>query len=82
MHTPAVPYNTGQGPWPSCRRAHAAVVMDSKLWVHGGLDSNGRHLQDLWQLDLKTWRWRQLLAGQVCNSVVRSLGGFPYLPQP
>lgn len=48
------------GAWPSSRRGHAAVVQGDSLWVHGGLDSRGQHLQDLWRLDLHKWQWQQL----------------------
>jgi hypothetical protein len=36
------------------------VIQGDSLWVHGGLDSSGQHLQDLWRLDLHTWQWQQL----------------------
>lgn len=48
------------GPWPCSRRSHAAVILGDSLWVHGGLDGSGQHLQDLWRLDLTSWQWQQL----------------------
>lgn len=48
------------GVCPSRRRSHAAAVLGGSLWVHGGLDSSGCHLADLWRQDLTTWQWQQL----------------------
>jgi hypothetical protein len=41
------------------------------MWVHGGLDSSGCHLDDLWRLDLNTWQWQQLGGKVSTNNTVQ-----------
>eukprot|EP00879_Flechtneria_rotunda_P015907 GHRR01016635.1.p1 GENE.GHRR01016635.1~~GHRR01016635.1.p1 ORF type:complete len:1115 (+),score=388.60 GHRR01016635.1:222-3566(+) len=58
---------------PSCRRSHAAALSGHQLFVHGGVDSHGIHLRDLWCLDMKTWTWQQpVTQGEACPSPRRA----------
>ena len=38
---------------------HAAVYDGSRLWVHGGVDTSGAAVDDLWSLDTTTWTWTE-----------------------
>jgi N-acetylneuraminic acid mutarotase len=43
---------TGQAPCP--RYLHSSVIVDSVLYVFGGLDSNNKFLNDLYAFDIST----------------------------
>jgi len=46
--------------WPSSRAGHGAVVIDDqKMVVFGGMSGQGA-LDDLWVLDSRDWKWREL----------------------
>nr|XP_043621055.1 acyl-CoA-binding domain-containing protein 4 [Erigeron canadensis] len=47
---------TVSGPRPKPRYEHAAAVVDDKMYIFGG-NHNGRYLNDLQTLDLRTWTW-------------------------
>ena len=47
------------GACPSHRRSHAAAMVGDKLIIHGGYDGQ-QHCDDMWQLDITTWKWEQL----------------------
>jgi hypothetical protein len=42
------------------RRAHAAVMIGHKMYVHGGKDPSSDLLNDVWQLDVSTLVWKRL----------------------
>ena len=45
---------------PVARSNHSAVVYNECLYVFGGSDEEGVKLNDLWKLDLNTFRWEQV----------------------
>jgi hypothetical protein len=53
------------GPWPDHRRSHAAALVGHQLFVHGGLGADGKHLADMWCLDMQAWKWTQCSAAEV-----------------
>ena len=58
---------SGRGPWPEERSAHAACCLNygqqyPQLLVHGGLILNrhNRPLEDVWILDVERGNWRKV----------------------
>ncbi|CDP19491.1 unnamed protein product [Coffea canephora] len=47
------------GPSPRGRYKHGAAVVGDKMYINGGVH-NGRHLDDLQVLDLKSWAWTRI----------------------
>ncbi len=63
-----------QEPWPVGRDNHAAVCLGyggnhPQLLVTGGLTKNKKVLNDVWVLDLKAWKWRQVRIMLLINSI-------------
>ncbi|XP_057423431.1 acyl-CoA-binding domain-containing protein 4 [Lotus japonicus] len=55
------------GQLPKARYEHGAVVMQDKLYIYGG-NHNGRYLNDLHVLDLRSWTWSKIEAKVVDES--------------
>ena len=56
-------------PWPVERSAHAACCLNYReeqpqLLVTGGVDKNGKTLQDAWILDVKSGKWRKVSSNE------------------
>ena len=49
--------NTGR---PSARSGHAAVMMQSKMYVFGGMNAANKCLNDLWVFDVNIKRWAEV----------------------
>ena len=52
-------------PWPVERASHTACCLNygeelPQLLVTGGVDKNGKTLQDAWILDINLGRWREV----------------------
>ena len=47
---------------PSARFSHATVMMQSKMYVFGGVNASGGCLNDLWVFDVNTERWSEVIA--------------------
>ncbi|PSS24587.1 Acyl-CoA-binding domain-containing protein [Actinidia chinensis var. chinensis] len=47
------------GPRPKARYEHQAAVIDDKMYIFGG-NHNGRYLNDLQVLDLRSWTWSRI----------------------
>ncbi|CAL5400569.1 unnamed protein product [Camellia sinensis] len=47
------------GPRPKARYEHGAAVIDDKMYIFGG-NQNGRYLNDLQVLDLRSWTWSRI----------------------
>ncbi|XP_061338002.1 acyl-CoA-binding domain-containing protein 4 isoform X1 [Gastrolobium bilobum] len=47
------------GPSPKARYEHGAAVVLDKMYIYGG-NHNGRYLNDLHVLDLRTWTWLKI----------------------
>ncbi|GFZ02978.1 acyl-CoA binding protein 4 [Actinidia rufa] len=47
------------GPRPKARYEHEAAVIDDKMYIFGG-NHNGRYLNDLQVLDLRSWTWSRI----------------------
>ncbi|KAF5945971.1 hypothetical protein HYC85_016199 [Camellia sinensis] len=47
------------GPCPKARYEHGAAVIDDKMYIFGG-NQNGRYLNDLQVLDLRSWTWSRI----------------------
>ncbi len=63
----SVPHETLLPTQPPPPRADFAAAMSGRarrLWIAGGVDSNGSPLGDLWELDLAQRTWRELEVGQ------------------
>lgn len=65
------------GPRPKPRYEHGAAVIDDKMYIFGG-NHNGRYLNDLQVLDLRTWTWSKVEV----KSGVESLESPSPLPVP
>ena len=50
---------------PTARVYHAAVMMQSKMYVFGGRDVSSPCLNDLWMFDVKTERWSEVTADNI-----------------
>ncbi|CAE7292016.1 gefF [Symbiodinium natans] len=66
FETPAWSQEENRSAGPSAREMHDAVLMDAKIWVHGGRQApgdrgEGRHwLSDVWYFDLLTKKWGEV----------------------
>ena len=65
-------------PWPVERSGHAACCLNygeehPQLLVTGGLDKNGKTLQDAWILDIKSGRWREVSSDESHHECVVQL---------
>jgi hypothetical protein len=60
---PAGRWTEAATPDPAARQLYALAGTGSSGWVFGGRDVNGAYLDDLWNLDLATLRWRPVEAG-------------------
>ena len=47
---------------PSARFNHAATIMQSKMYVFGGMNASEECLDDVWVFDVNTERWSELIA--------------------
>ncbi|CAL5380716.1 unnamed protein product [Camellia sinensis] len=47
------------GPRPKARYEHGAAIIDDKMYIFGG-NHNGRYLNDLQVLDLRSWTWSRV----------------------
>lgn len=45
---------------PDARWGHAACLVGSRWYIHGGYDSNAFYLNDLWCFDFTTMRWERI----------------------
>ena len=59
-------------PWPAERSRHAACCLNyghdhPQVLVTGGRDKNGNTLNDVWILDVKSGRWREVRDGVHVN---------------
>ncbi|KAL7235204.1 hypothetical protein ACSBR1_018652 [Camellia fascicularis] len=50
---------SGFGPRPKARYEHGAAIIDDKMYIFGG-NHNGRYLNDLQVLDLRSWTWSRV----------------------
>ncbi|XP_062519048.1 receptor tyrosine-protein kinase erbB-4-like isoform X2 [Corticium candelabrum] len=50
---------------PSARFNHAATVMQSKMYVFGGMNASEECLNDVWVFDVNTERWSELTADNI-----------------
>ncbi len=73
---------------PSARFDHAAVIMQSKMYVFGGQSASGDCLDDLWVFDVNTKRWSELIVdikgpnvsnGWLCEYSAASTPGQPLI---
>ncbi|KAK1440483.1 hypothetical protein QVD17_06310 [Tagetes erecta] len=55
---------------PKPRYEHAAAVVDDKMYIFGG-NHNGRYLNDLQTLDLRSWTWSKVEAKSNSEDPVR-----------
>lgn len=46
---------------PAPRITHTAILFEDKMYICGGLDSSECSLSDLWEFNLKTRRWREII---------------------
>ncbi|MBA0602708.1 hypothetical protein Gorai_002879, partial [Gossypium raimondii] len=56
------------GQRPKARYQHGAAVVQDKMYIYGG-NHNGRYLNDLHVLDLRSWTWSKVEAKVVPKSV-------------
>ncbi|XP_028084821.1 acyl-CoA-binding domain-containing protein 4-like [Camellia sinensis] len=56
------------GPRPKARYEHGAAIIDDKMYIFGG-NHNGRYLNDLQVLDLRSWSWSRLEIKTAADSV-------------
>ncbi|TYJ01054.1 hypothetical protein E1A91_A13G127800v1 [Gossypium mustelinum] len=56
------------GQHPKARYQHGAAVFQDKMYIYGG-NHNGRYLNDLHVLDLRSWTWSKVEAKVVPKSV-------------
>ncbi|KAH1192147.1 Acyl-CoA-binding domain-containing protein 4 [Glycine max] len=63
------------GQRPKARYEHGAAVVQDKLYIYGG-NHNGRYLNDLHVLDLRSWTWSKIEA-EVVESTNSSSITFP-----
>ncbi|GAA0165119.1 hypothetical protein LIER_20601 [Lithospermum erythrorhizon] len=63
------------GARPRARYEHGAAVIEDKMYVYGG-NHNGRYLNDLQALDLRSWAWSkvEVKAGSEANIVAPRAG--------
>ncbi len=50
---------------PSARFNHAATVMQSKMYVFGGMNASEECLNDVWVFDVNTERWSELITDNI-----------------
>ena len=53
----------GGGSFPPPRMHHICFIKDNKLVIHGGIDSSGNHLDDMWAVSLRnqtSHEWRRV----------------------
>jgi N-acetylneuraminic acid mutarotase len=46
-------------PWPEPRFGHSASTMGDKMYIFGGENAKGEYLNDVWEFDFKTKRWKK-----------------------
>ncbi|KAK4751131.1 hypothetical protein SAY87_004613 [Trapa incisa] len=63
-----------QGACPRARYEHGAAVIRDKMFVYGG-NHNGRYLNDLHALDLRSWTWSKVDA-KFKEDAAESIGSF------
>ena len=56
---------SGRGPWPEGRSSHAACCVNygqqyPQLLASGGLNREGRPLEDVWILNVERENWRKV----------------------
>ena len=66
---------------PSARVNHAAVMMQSKMYVFGGQDVSSQCLNDLWMFDVKIERWSKLRADNTEPNFSNAWGALILLSQ-
>ena len=54
--------NSNQSLSPCARSTHAAVMMQSKMYVFGGMNASMKCLNDLWVFDVETEQWSEVKA--------------------
>ncbi|KAK9291414.1 hypothetical protein L1049_019361 [Liquidambar formosana] len=59
------------GQLPKARYEHGAVVVQDKMYIFGG-NHNGRYLNDLQVLDLRSWTWSKVEVKAVAESLESS----------
>lgn len=50
----------GTGELPTPRASHSAVVNADSMYVFGGSGEDGSKLEDLWKMNLLTWKWERM----------------------
>lgn len=50
-------YNRNDVYW---RRNHVAIAIANNMFVHGGIDEHDKMLNDVWLLEMNTFRWNKL----------------------
>ena len=70
---------SGDGPWPEESSSHAACCLNygqqhPQLLVTGGVNRQGKALEDAWVLDVDSGKWRKVRLNTAhtqreCNSV-------------
>jgi N-acetylneuraminic acid mutarotase len=53
-----------KAPLPDGRMGHTATFFNNKMYIFGGISSEGNLLSDIWELDLKTYQWAELKSGK------------------
>ncbi|XP_050280785.1 acyl-CoA-binding domain-containing protein 4-like [Quercus robur] len=56
------------GQRPKARYEHAAAVVQDKMYIYGG-NHNGRYLNDIHVLDLRSWTWSKIEAKSGAESL-------------
>jgi len=69
---------TDGAPWPQQRSSHAACCLNygqdhPQLLVTGGKDNNDNTLNDMWILDVKSGRWREVRDDIHMTNMVNSI---------
>ena len=75
---------SGRGPWPEGRSAHAACCLNYGLWypqllVYGGLILNRPNgpLEDVWILDVERRNWRKVCILYQMSMYCKTVFGMP-----
>jgi N-acetylneuraminic acid mutarotase len=45
---------------PSPRSGHTACIYENAMYIFGGKDDDNNKLNDLWKLDLNTYKWSEI----------------------
>ncbi|CAI9769513.1 unnamed protein product [Fraxinus pennsylvanica] len=67
------------GTRPKGRYEHGAAVIDDKMYVFGG-NHNGRYLNDLQVLDLRSWKWSKVEVQAGNEGAITTCAGHSLIP--